>query len=538
MNISSENAVIEKCIFIDNFNTYSPMQKEILDTSLCIEEFNSKWKIHVYPRFPINPQNESSVYCDVYINLVCEECSAASNLCKNIKISSMVKGRESYPTLCELDTSEVKPTWTCTIISHVTLQSLKLVKDNRLQFNLQFNFPAEVLTKCIDGRNNLIHNMEDLFKDPHYFDTCLISSSEEKFYVHASVLQSRSNILKTGKVLSLSKHHEHHEVSMQDDDEVINSHSDINLTDKSAFTNNDYSQSNSSHTTSAIDKYISSPAKQPLFTVSSNISASKSTKSTDSPSFYSPKKSRKISSSVTPKKKSETVNSPSGKVGQMQLTQFFPRSSSLNVKSESGASLSFVPFSPIKGGTPSKHSKPETPLIKSLKENNETPSKQNHSYSLNNDIRSPCGIIPRQNGQILKRKLFDDEVEHSRTLTVIKLNISTSVLQELLRWIYTGKSNSLGELSRPLLVAAKRHNIQDLFESTQLHLASMITVDNVSELLALGHKYKAGILKGEAMQFAVSQASEVTLMSSWGNLSLQYPEILLEFSKKLAVYKE
>lgn len=102
----------------------------------------------------------------------------------------------------------------------------------------------------------------------------------------------------------------------------------------------------------------------------------------------------------------------------------------------------------------------------------------------------------------------------------------------------TGKSNSLGELSRPLLVAAKRHNIQDLFESTQLHLASMITVDNVSELLALGHKYKADILKGEAMQFAVSRASEVTLMSSWGNLSLQYPEILLEFSKKLAVYKE
>ena len=99
---------------------------------------------------------------------------------------------------------------------------------------------------------------------------------------------------------------------------------------------------------------------------------------------------------------------------------------------------------------------------------------------------------------------------------------------------FLGSCSRLDELARPLLVAAMRHKINDLARMAEHQLISILSLKNIAEILLLSHKYKANILKKEALKFAVQNAAELTLSSDWDNLSIKNPELMVEFTKLLA----
>ena len=98
----------------------------------------------------------------------------------------------------------------------------------------------------------------------------------------------------------------------------------------------------------------------------------------------------------------------------------------------------------------------------------------------------------------------------------------------------TGESSRLSELCRPLLVASIRHDIPGLARAAQYSMVASLTPENASDMLYLSHKYGAPLLKEEVLKYSVQYAKEVTSRNEWTNLSLKYPEILVEFTKRLA----
>ncbi|XP_058798911.1 speckle-type POZ protein-like isoform X2 [Phymastichus coffea] len=101
-------------------------------------------------------------------------------------------------------------------------------------------------------------------------------------------------------------------------------------------------------------------------------------------------------------------------------------------------------------------------------------------------------------------KIF--EVENKKTLELEDVN--PEVLQEMLRFIYTGKVKNVSK-SDSLLVVAENYKLEGLKAMCEDTLCKNLTVDNVVDTLILADCNKAERLKTHAISFIIAHAKDV-----------------------------
>ncbi|KAL6953838.1 hypothetical protein U1Q18_046968, partial [Sarracenia purpurea var. burkii] len=93
--------------------------------------------------------------------------------------------------------------------------------------------------------------------------------------------------------------------------------------------------------------------------------------------------------------------------------------------------------------------------------------------------------------------------------------IRGNVMEEVLRYIYTGNVENLEELADDLFEAADKYDLAELKAMCENVLSSNLSVDSAAKTLALADMHHANELKSEAMDYIVMNSSSVMCTEGW-----------------------
>lgn len=94
-------------------------------------------------------------------------------------------------------------------------------------------------------------------------------------------------------------------------------------------------------------------------------------------------------------------------------------------------------------------------------------------------------------------------------------DISQNVLEEMLRYIYTGNVNNLHELADELFEAADKYDLDELKEMCLNFMSSNLSVDTAAKTLILADLHHADELKSKTMNYIVMNACKVMCTEGW-----------------------
>lgn len=97
--------------------------------------------------------------------------------------------------------------------------------------------------------------------------------------------------------------------------------------------------------------------------------------------------------------------------------------------------------------------------------------------------------------------MFEHEMEERKHNRVEITDVDADVLKEMLRFIYTGKSNNLEKMADDLLAAADKYALERLKVMCEEALCSGLSVENAAEVLILADLHSADQLKAQAIDF-------------------------------------
>lgn len=100
-------------------------------------------------------------------------------------------------------------------------------------------------------------------------------------------------------------------------------------------------------------------------------------------------------------------------------------------------------------------------------------------------------------------RMMSANMRESNTNKAVFQDMTGSVLEQFLRFIYCGKSDNIEEYAVELLAAADKYHIGDLKPLCEAFLASDVTLENVVETLIVADFYHSADLKEFCMAFTV-----------------------------------
>ncbi|CDW53510.1 Protein maternal effect lethal 26, partial [Trichuris trichiura] len=127
--------------------------------------------------------------------------------------------------------------------------------------------------------------------------------------------------------------------------------------------------------------------------------------------------------------------------------------------------------------------------------------------------------------------------EESRTCTLEITDFEPDVIQELVRFIYSGHCNRIDELGADLLTAADKYNLEDLKFHCEKALVRAINVRNVCELLVLADSHMAGSLYRGCMDYMRKNVNDVTDTAGWETIIRDYPELVTELVRQFDIHR-
>ncbi|KAK2161622.1 hypothetical protein LSH36_113g04013 [Paralvinella palmiformis] len=130
--------------------------------------------------------------------------------------------------------------------------------------------------------------------------------------------------------------------------------------------------------------------------------------------------------------------------------------------------------------------------------------------------------------------MFEHEMEEKKLGRVEILDVDHEVMEEMLRFIYTGEAPNLDKMADDLLAAADKYDLERLKVMCEEALCSSLVVDNVSEVLVLADLHSAQQLKTHAIDFINSHATDVMETSGWKQMVLSQPHLVADAFRALA----
>jgi len=111
-------------------------------------------------------------------------------------------------------------------------------------------------------------------------------------------------------------------------------------------------------------------------------------------------------------------------------------------------------------------------------------------------------------------------------------NMDHEVLEDLLKYIYSGVAPNIDAHSEELFAAADLYQLEKLKELCELKLSSRFDVSNCIDLLILGDLYNAQKLKAAALEF-VSKNLHKMKTSEWKQSFIAHPALMAEVMERM-----
>ncbi|KAJ8678606.1 hypothetical protein QAD02_014393 [Eretmocerus hayati] len=125
-------------------------------------------------------------------------------------------------------------------------------------------------------------------------------------------------------------------------------------------------------------------------------------------------------------------------------------------------------------------------------------------------------------------KRFENTIRReSLSVEQIK-NVKEEVMEEILRYIYTGEVKNIESVSGGLLAAAEDYALVDLKTFCEDVMSKNLEIDNVANTLGLAHSFKALSLKEKALSFISSNFETVLDTEGFKTLTIQHYDLVKE----------
>jgi len=155
------------------------------------------------------------------------------------------------------------------------------------------------------------------------------------------------------------------------------------------------------------------------------------------------------------------------------------------------------------------------------------------------DVIITCGdkvydchkTILTSRSQVMKTMLESNMKEKITGDIEIK-NMDHEVLEDLLKYIYSGFAPNIEEHTLELLAAADQYQIEKLKELCEMKLCSRLDISNCIEFLILGDMHSAPKLKAASLEY-VSRNLQKMKPSEWKQSFLAHPALMAEVMERV-----
>ncbi|KAF0306793.1 Protein roadkill [Amphibalanus amphitrite] len=130
--------------------------------------------------------------------------------------------------------------------------------------------------------------------------------------------------------------------------------------------------------------------------------------------------------------------------------------------------------------------------------------------------------------------MFEHEMEERKHNRVDITDVDHEVLREMLRFIYTGKTNNLEKMADDLLAAADKYAMERLKVMCEAALCANLSIENSPEVLILADLHSAEQLKAQAIDFVNIHATDVMETPAWKSMITSHPHLIAEAFRALA----
>ncbi|XP_027223710.1 uncharacterized protein [Penaeus vannamei] len=511
MEIEENIAHVNYKITIPKFSAYKDLNHTFTEVfPLSVNNLRFLWRLTIVPF--IKESGETSrddlINHDIGLSLECQKCNVNH---PNLEVYCNVKGRDQHEKLLpRMDYN--KMIWKDVLISRLALKVFNLLEDDKLVINLRFVVTGRDLKRAIDGVSEMSRDLSRLLESGAQSDIDLVTRDGVRLPVHSAILAVRSNLLqraaKKGRVSAASTPRAQAETPpVKHVDTPINS----------TFG----SMSSGYHSAASSPDAFASIASGPP--PSAPVTTPMKALALHSPGPASPRSS--------PSSSKVSRRPPTPKRVALSQRPPTPRRNLSSRHLTPARSPSKRPLTPA-AESPSKRTNVGRASIKFSEENKENKSLKIFHYRPRPSPSTCPGDSPGRATEAGEAPAGGKGPERLQ----VEVSMTASVATELLHWIYTGESDDLGALARPLLVAGIRHGMGGLTRACEDHLAAALTPASAPDVLYLAHKYGATSLREDALEYAVRKASEVTAQASWEALGERAPTLIMEFSRRLALH--
>jgi speckle-type POZ protein len=131
--------------------------------------------------------------------------------------------------------------------------------------------------------------------------------------------------------------------------------------------------------------------------------------------------------------------------------------------------------------------------------------------------------------------LEKDKLKGGQTKTVQVDDIDPSVFKEMLRYLYTGKTQKLDEdaMTEPLFMAADKYQIEALKDLCEQSLISKLNMQTAVHFLALAHQHTAPQLLESSLKYLVEHKKEVWTRAEWKELMKNHADLFFLASHRM-----
>ncbi|XP_011873523.1 PREDICTED: speckle-type POZ protein A-like isoform X2 [Vollenhovia emeryi] len=123
--------------------------------------------------------------------------------------------------------------------------------------------------------------------------------------------------------------------------------------------------------------------------------------------------------------------------------------------------------------------------------------------------------------------MFENEMKEKKTNQVDIDDMDPEVLEEMLRFIYTGKATNLEKMADGLLAASDKYQLNTLKVLCQEALCKSLTIENAAEILILAELHSADQLKAKAIDF-INTYTDVMDTAGFKSMKKSYPHLIIE----------
>lgn len=124
--------------------------------------------------------------------------------------------------------------------------------------------------------------------------------------------------------------------------------------------------------------------------------------------------------------------------------------------------------------------------------------------------------------------MFKNDMMERNQNHVDLVDVEYNVLEEAMRFIYSGKIKNIEAIINDLLALADKYAIETLKNKCEEYLFSKLSTDNVVDIISLSDLYNAGKLRKHAIDFFISHKEEIVNSNGFASIQNLQSNVLKE----------